>query len=86
MNQSEPVLPTTLPLLIFCRAAFDIGDVGAYQAQRRGDVPTIKIGGLWKVPTRVALAKIAGNDPEILKAVTADFLAKLRQLEADQAA
>lgn len=86
MNQSESVLPPTLPLRTFCRAAFDIGDVCAYQAQRRGDVPTIKVGGLWKVPVRVALAKMAGGDPEILKALTADFLAKLRQIEADQAA
>jgi hypothetical protein len=86
MSQSDSVLPTTLPLLTFCKAAFDIGPCSTYQAQRRGDVPTIKIGGLWKVPVRVALAKIAGNDPEILKAVTADFMAKLRQLEADQAA
>jgi len=41
---------------------------------------------LVRVPVRVALAKIAGGDPETLKAMTIDFAAKLQQFEAEQAA
>jgi hypothetical protein len=84
-DNAEP-LPTTLPLKIFARLAFGISENPAYAAAQRGDFPTIKIGGLLRVPVRVALAKIAAGDPEILKAMSSDFAAKLRQLEADQAA
>jgi hypothetical protein len=86
MSQSEPVLPTTLSVPIYCRAAFDMGEATSYAAAKRGDVPTIKIGGLLKVPVRVALAKMAGGDQEVLRALTADFAAKLSQLMAQQAA
>ncbi|MGY4624585.1 hypothetical protein [Bradyrhizobium sp. USDA 4486] len=79
-------LPVTLPVRTFCRAAYGIGEVGAYAAARSNEVPTIRVGGLIKVPVRVALAKIANGDPEILRAVTADFAAKLSQMKAEQAA
>jgi hypothetical protein len=86
MSQSETVLPTTLPVPIYCRAMFDMGEATSYAAAKKGDVPTIRIGGLLKVPVRVALAKMAGGDPEALKAMTADFAAKLHRLMAKQAA
>jgi len=86
MSQPNTVLPTTLPAPTFCKVAYDMGENSAYAAAARGDIPTIKIGGLVRVPVRVALAKMAGGDPEILKAVTADFAAKLDQFMAEQAA
>jgi hypothetical protein len=86
MSHSEPVLPTTLAVPIYCKAAFNMGEACAYAAARRGDIPTIKIGGLLKVPVRVALAKVAGGDPEALRAMTADFAARLNELTAEQAA
>jgi hypothetical protein len=86
MSQSNTVMPTTLPVPTFCKVAYGIGENSSYAAAARGDFPTIKIGGLVKVPVRVALAKMAGGDPEVLIAITADFAAKLNQLMAEQAA
>ena len=79
-------LPTTLPLRTFARLAFDISENAAYAAARRGDIPTIKIGFLLRVPVRVALAKMAGGDGQTLQAISQDFAAKLNELEAGQAA
>jgi hypothetical protein len=86
MADNEVTLPTTVPVRTFARIAFGISENPAYAAAQRGDFPTIKIGALVRVPVRVALAKIAGGDPETLKAMTIDFAAKLRQFEAEQAA
>jgi hypothetical protein len=86
MADNDVTLPTTVPVRIFARIAFDISENPAYAAAQRGDFPTIKIGALLRVPVRVALAKMAGGDAESLKAMTADFAAKLRQIEAEQAA
>jgi len=85
MSDTDLTLPTTLPVRPFARAAFNLSENAAYAAAIRGDFPTIRVGGLVKVPVRAALAKIAGGDPEVLKAVTADFAAKLKQLD-EQAA
>lgn len=85
MSQSEPVLPTTISIVTFGRIAFGIGQDSSYAAAKRGDIPTIKMGKLFRVPVRVALAKMAGGDPEALKAMTADFAAKLDRLTAEQA-
>ena len=77
----EPFLPITLPVPTFAQIAFGHSENTAYAAARKGDFPTIRISGSIKVPVRVALAKLAGGDPEILRAMTADFAAKLEQLE-----
>jgi hypothetical protein len=86
MSQSNAVLPTTLAVPIFGKIAYGMGENTSYSAATRGDFPTIKIGGKVRVPVRLALAKIAGGDHEILKAMTADFAAKLDELMAEQAA
>jgi hypothetical protein len=86
MADNDATLPTTLPLRTFAKIAFDISENPAYAAAHRGEIPTIKIGALLRVPVRVALAKMAGGDPEALKAMTADFAAKLNRLMAEQAA
>jgi len=79
-------LPTTVPLVTFARLAFGISENAAYAAARRGDIPTIKIGFLLRVPVRVALAKLAGGDAHALHAITADFAAKLADLTNANAA
>jgi hypothetical protein len=79
-------LPTTLPLRTFARLAFDISENSAYAAARVGIIPTIKIGALLRVPVRVALAKMAGGDAQALQAITADFAAKLAELNSANAA
>jgi hypothetical protein len=86
MADNDVTLPTTLPVRTYAKIAFDISENPAYAAAQRGEIPTIKIGGLLRVPVRVALAKMAAGNPEVLKAMTADFAAKLNQLMAEQAA
>jgi hypothetical protein len=86
MSQSNAVMPTTLPVPTFCKIAYGIGENSSYAAAARGDVPTIKIGGLVRVPVRVALAKMAGGDAQALQAITADFAAKLAELNSANAA
>jgi hypothetical protein len=86
MADNDVTLPTTVPVRTFAKIAFGISENPAYAAAQRGDFPTIKIGVLLRVPVRVALAKLAGGDQEALKAMTADFAVRLRELEAEQAA
>lgn len=78
---TEPCLPITLPVPMFAQIAFGHSENTAYAAARKGAFPTIRVLGSVKVPVRVALAKLAGGDPEVLRAMTADFAAKLQQIE-----
>jgi hypothetical protein len=75
MNDRE--LPVTVVVPLYARLVFAMSEDTAYAAARRGDIPTIKIGGKLRVPVRVALAKVAGGDAETLRAMTADFAAQL---------
>lgn len=84
MNDRE--LPVTVAVPLYAKLTFAMSEDTAYAAAKRGDIPTIKIGGKIRVPVRVALAKIAGGDAEVLKAMTADFAAKLDRMTAEQAA
>src|SRR5262249_36580059 len=59
MTDRDVTLPPTLPLQPFAQAAYGLSENSAYAAARRGDIPTIRVGGLLKVPVRVALAKMA---------------------------
>jgi hypothetical protein len=43
------------------RVCFDLCPAASYKAARRGDIPTIRIGGRWKVPT-AALRRQLGLD------------------------
>jgi hypothetical protein len=81
MSDTDVTLPTTLPLVPFAKLAYGITENSAYAAARRKEIPTIRVGLLLRVPVRVALAKIAGGDPEILQCITSDFAAKLKLLE-----
>jgi hypothetical protein len=78
---TDVALPITLPVLRFARIAFGHSENTVYAAARKGDFPTIKVSGSLMVPVRPALAKLAGGDPEALRLMTADFAAKLKQLD-----
>ncbi|HZR88411.1 MAG TPA: hypothetical protein VFB02_16505 [Bradyrhizobium sp.] len=84
---TNPELPVTVSVPVYARLVFGIqAEDTAYAAARRGDIPTIKIGGKVRVPVRVGLAKVAGGDPEILRAMTCDFAAKLNRMVEEAAA
>jgi hypothetical protein len=68
MNDCE--LPVTVGVPLYARLVFAMSEDTAYAAARRGDIPTITIGGKLRVPVRVALAKVAGGDAETLRAMT----------------
>jgi len=66
-------LPITVSVPIWGKVALDIGENSAYAAAARGDFPTIKVGGLLRVPVRPAARKL-GWDDEI---AMAELAAKL---------
>ena len=44
------------------RVYFNVGKNAAYEAAKRGEIPTIKIGGLLRVPI-VQMERILNGDP-----------------------
>jgi hypothetical protein len=84
MNTREPSLPLTLSVPLFGRLVFDLSDNSAYAAAERGDIPTILMGRLKRVPVRQALRQIAGGDPELAEAIGKDLLNKLEKLELEK--
>lgn len=70
-------LPITMSVPQFGKLVFEIGENSAYAAAERGDIPTIEMGGKKRVPVRIALRRVAGDDPVLLDAVTKDLLLKL---------
>jgi hypothetical protein len=49
-NLEEPAAPKTLTVPDAGRIYFGLGRNAAYQAAKRGDIPTIRIGRLLRVP------------------------------------
>ena len=86
MSEREPALPLTMAVPVYGKLVFNLSETSAYKAAGRGDIPTIEIGGLRKVPVRIGLRKLAGGDAELLKAITADFASKFFKLKAGKAA
>ena len=82
MSNPESALPITMSIPQFGRIVFEIGENSSYAAAERGDIPTIVIGCRKRVPVRVALRRLAGDDPSMLERVTADFLQKLGKVAA----
>ena len=78
----EPALPLTMSVPQFGRLVYDYSENSAYAAAERGDIVTVKTGGTNKrprmrVPVRVALLRIAGNEPTLLESLVKDLCAKL---------
>jgi hypothetical protein len=77
MTDIEVTLPTTMPLRKFAKIAYGVSENTAYSRQE--DIPTMRIGNLLLVAPRVALAKMAGGDAEVLRLMSRDFAARLKQ-------
>jgi hypothetical protein len=82
MSKRETALPLTMSVPQFARLVFDIGLNSAYAAAERGDIPTILMGGKKRVPVRIALRQLAGDDAALLEAITRDLLIKLEKAAA----
>ena len=60
MERDEP--PRTLSVPAAGKKYFGIGKNASYRAAERGDIPTIRIGGLLRVPVVRLEKKLAGPD------------------------
>jgi hypothetical protein len=81
------ILPLTLSVPEWGRLVLDIGENLSYDEAKRGNFITIDVGDKQKrqrkrVPVRVNLLRLAGNNPERLDALTRDLLAKLEKVAA----
>jgi hypothetical protein len=83
MTEIDVTLPTTMPLRKFAKIAFGVSENTAYSRQE--DIPTMRLGNLLLVAPRVALAKMAGGDAEVLRLMTRDFAASLKQFDQPSA-
>jgi hypothetical protein len=82
MGSHENALPLTLAVPEYGRLVFNIGEASSYAAADRGDIPTIEMGRLRRVPVRIALRRLAGDDVGMLEALTKDLSAKLERSAA----
>jgi hypothetical protein len=85
MNANDRDLPITISVPEYGLIALGLHRNGSYEAAKAGVIPVIEVQGKKRVPVRVALRKLAGDDSEVLKAVVADFASKFFRLK-DQAA
>jgi hypothetical protein len=82
MSKRETVLPLTMSVPLYGKLVFEISENSAYAAAERGDIPTIEMGGKKRVPVRVALQRVAGNDLALLDSLMKDLSAKLEKAAA----
>jgi hypothetical protein len=68
-----------MPVPQYGRLVLNIGEASSYAAASRGDIPTIEMGRLQRVPVRRALQQLAGGDPGILDALMHDLCVKLEK-------
>jgi hypothetical protein len=83
---SDNEIPITASVPEYGLIALGLNRFGSYEAAKAGKIPVIEVQGKKRVPVRVGLARLAGGDPEILKAMIADFAVKFGRLRAEQAA
>jgi hypothetical protein len=57
----EPMTPWTMSVPAAGKKYLDLGRNASYAAAKRGDIPTIVIGGLLKVPVRRLERMLAGE-------------------------
>ena len=75
-------LPITTDVPTYGKAVYGLGRNGSYDAAKSGVIPTIPVQGKLRVPVRVALRKLAGDDASIFEALASDFLSKLKRKAA----
>jgi hypothetical protein len=85
MNESNHDLPITISVPDYGLIALGLQRSGSYEAATAGIIPVIEVQGKKRVPVRAALRKLAGDDPEVLKAIVNDFASKLFQLKGKAA-
>jgi hypothetical protein len=58
-KRAAPVenLPLTMAVPEYGRKILRIGKNASYDAAKRGDIPTIQVGGLLRVPVQLAMKK-----------------------------
>jgi hypothetical protein len=78
-------LPITTSVPEYGLIALDLQRSGSYEAAKAGVFPVIEVQGKKRVPVRAALRKLAGDDPEVLKAVASDFASKFLRLKGETA-
>ena len=90
MNESNHDLPITARVADWGLIVYDLGRTASYEAAKAQakvkGFPVIEVQGKKRVPVRVGLRELAGDDPEVLRAITADFASKFYKLKAGKAA
>jgi hypothetical protein len=91
MRRRETAPPLTMSVPQFGRLVYRYSENSAYAAAERGEIVTIKTGDTNKrprmrVPVRVALLRIAGNDSTLLESLVKDLCAKLECTDECRAA
>ena len=86
MNATDRDLPITTSVPDYGFIALGLQRNGSYEAAKAGIFPVVEVQGKKRVPVRAALRKLAGDDPEVLKAVVDDFASKFFRLKSASAA
>ena len=60
-NADEGQTPWTMSVPAAGKKYLNLGRNASYRAAKRGDIPTIEIGGLLKVPVRRLERKLSGE-------------------------
>jgi len=69
-------LPLTVSVPVWGRVAYNLGKNASYEAAKRGQIPTIQIGGVKRVPVRIALKSLIADGGD-----TSAVLARFREVE-----
>lgn len=85
MSGSDTSLPITTSVPEYGLIALGLARNGSYDAAKSGIIPVIEVQGKKRVPVRVALQKLAGNDPALLEALATDFALKFQQMNTSAA-
>jgi hypothetical protein len=82
MDTTDDV-PITTSVPVYGEIVYGLGRYGSYEAAKPGgQIPTIQVRNKKRVPWRIGLRKLAGDDAQLLEAMTKDFVAKYRKLRA----
>jgi hypothetical protein len=72
-------VPITTSVPEYGEIVYGLGRCGSYEAAKPGGlIPFIEVQNKKRVPWRIGLRKIAGDDSAVLEELTKDFISKLR--------
>jgi hypothetical protein len=73
-------IPITISVPEFGEIVYGLGRSGSYEAVKAGGaIPIVNVQGKMRVPWRVGLRRLAGDDSAVLDELTKDFISKLRK-------